>query len=127
MSKYNEVALSAARMLQNVDVKSPVEAWSKATKVVFPNRVDLQNKGCPKGAFVGLCNAGLLQGVPSGEYSSPTKNGKYATDAIEILRENRFLATQPELLWKKVAGNTKSGNHQMDVVVGLWEANFIVI
>ena len=110
MSKYGEVALSAARMLQTGDVKTPIEAWRKATNVVFPNSVDLQNKG-----------------VPSGEYSSPTKNGKYATDAIGILKENRFLATQPELLWKKVAGNTKSANHQMDVVIGLWEANFIII
>lgn len=125
MIKYRETAVIAALMLQNGDTTDPVEAWNKAAKAVFPNSADLQNKGCPKGAFLGLCNNGLLQGFPSGEYSKPAKNGAYATAAVAILRSNRFLATQPELLWKKVAGNTKTANHQMDVVLGLWEENLI--
>ena len=125
MSKYNEAAILAVQLLKEGATPDPRDAWAQATKKIFPTSTNLQNKGCPKGAFLGLCNEGLIEGVPPGKYSSTSKNGKYAIDAINILRKNRFLSSQPNLLWKKVAGNTKSENHQMDVVVGLWEANFI--
>ncbi|MCH8080287.1 MAG: hypothetical protein IIA06_11025 [Proteobacteria bacterium] len=68
---------------------------------------------------------GLIQGLEAGNYTKPTKNGQYAVQAIEVLKRNRFIASQPDLLWKKVAGITKTENHQMDVVVGLWEAECI--
>ena len=122
MSKYGDAAILAARLLKEGTATEPRDAWTQATKKVFPASTDLQNKGCPRGAFLGLCNEGFVVGVPQGDYSNPTKNGKYAVDAVNILRTNRFLSSQPNLLWKKVAGNTKSENHQMDVVVGLWEA-----
>ena len=125
MSKYGEAAILAVQFLKEETPLEPREAWAKATKKIFPSSTDLQNKGCPRGAFLGLCNEGLILGLPPGEYSKPTKNGKYATDAIGVLKKNRFLASQPNLLWKKVAGNTKSENHQMDVVVGLWKAESI--
>ena len=125
MSKYGEAAILAVQLLKEGAAPDPRDAWAKATKNVFPTSTDLRNKGCPKGAFLGLCNQGLIEGVPPGKYSNPTKNGKYAIDAIDVLRKNRFLSSQPGLLWKKVAGNTKSENHQMDVVVGLWESDCI--
>lgn len=125
MGKYGEAAILAARLIKEGLAVEPRDAWAHATKKVFPASTDLQNKGCPRGAFLGLCNEGLVVGVPPGHYADPTKNGKYAIDAVSILRENRFLSSQPNLLWKKVAGNTISENHQMDVVVGLWEENCI--
>jgi len=96
-----------------------------ATKKVFPASTSLQDKGCPKGAFLGLCSQGLIRGIEPGTYSKTTKNGEYAIRAVDILKRNRFLASQPEMLWKKIAG-TKTHNHQLDVVVGLWEADLIV-
>lgn len=125
MSKYGEAAILAVQLLQEGSAPEPCNAWAQATKKIFPSSMDSQKKGCPKGAFLGLCNEGLIVGVSSGEYAKPTKNGKYAIDAIGVLRKNRFLTSQPNLLWKKVAGNTKSENQQMDVVVGLWEADCI--
>jgi hypothetical protein len=125
MSKHGEAAVIAARRLSNGKDTDPVSAWRIATKIVFPSSEPLQTKGCPKGAFLGLCNEGLILGLAAGDYSKPTKNGAYAVQAIEILRQNRFIASQPDLLWKKVAGNTKTANHQMDVVVGLWQADCI--
>jgi hypothetical protein len=125
MNKYSEAAILAVQLLKGGSIADPPDAWVQATQKYFPTSTSLQNKGCPKGAFLGLCNKGMIEGLPPGKYSNPTKNGKYATDAIEILRKNRFLSSQPDLLWKKVAGKTKSENHQMDVVVGLWEANCI--
>ena len=125
MSKYGEAAIIAVQLLKEGAATEPRDAWTKATKKVFPTSIDLQNKGCPRGAFLGLCNEGMIVGVPPGDYSNPTKNGSYAVNAVNILRTNRLLSSQPNLLWKKAVGSTKSENHQMNVVVGLWEANCI--
>ena len=125
MTKYGEAAVLAVQLLKDGVVTDPSDAWAKATKKVFSASTDLQKKGCPKGAFLGLCNEGMIEGVPPGNYSRSTKNGKYAIEAVAVLTKNRFLSSQPDLLWKKVAGNTKSANHQMDVVVGLWESGCI--
>lgn len=125
MSKYGDAAVQAVQLIKNGDGLSPTEAWRSATKKVFPLSQELQNKGCPKGAFLGLCCEGLIVGIPAGQYSKPSKNGEYAIGAIHILKSNRFLASEPDRLWKKVVGNTKSSNHQMDVVVGLWDAKCI--
>ena len=125
MSKYREVAVQAVNLYRNGSVPDPVKAWTDSAKKIFPGSTNLQNKGCPKGAFLGLCNEGLVSGVPAGNYSRTSKNGKYAIDAVNILKSNKFLASQPDMLWKKVAGNTISENHQMDVVIGLWEAECI--
>lgn len=125
MSRYNEVAIIAANLLKEGSVSDPRDAWNQATKKIYPASKDMQNKGCPKGAFLGLCNEGMIEGVPPGNYSKTTKNGEYAIEAINILKKNKFLSSQPNLLWKKVAGNTKSENHQMDVAIGLWDAKCI--
>jgi hypothetical protein len=127
MSNYANAAVMAATLINSGEIENPVDAWSIATKKVFPTSESLRKKGCPKGAFLGLCNAGFIKGLDAGQYSIPTKNGEYAVAAVEILKSNRFIASQPDLLWKKAAGPTKTSNNQMDVVVGLWEADCISI
>ena len=103
----------------------PTDAWSTAARKIFPESSALEKKGCPKGAFLGLCKRGMVDGIPAGQYSGTSKNGDYAVAAVEILRTNRFLTSQPQMLWKKVAGNAKTENGQMAVVIGLWEADLI--
>ena len=125
MAGYRDAAVLAAELISSDSSAEPVAAWKQATSRVFPSSADMRKKGCPKGAFLGLCNAGLIVGVEPGDYAKPTKNGEYAVDAVDVLRKNKFLALQPNLLWKKVAGNAKTQNQQMDVVVGLWEAGLI--
>ena len=125
MDKYKKAAVLAAGLLKNGHCSDRAAAWKRATKEIFPSSQSLQEKGCPRGAFFGLCNGGLVVDLAPGDYSKLSKNGEYAVLAIEILRKNKFLASQPDMLWKKVAGNTKTHNHQMDVVIGLWEAGLI--
>ncbi len=125
MKKFGDVAVKAVELMRSGDEAHPEPAWDRAVSAIFPNSSSLQDKGCPKAAFMGLCSAGLIAGLPAYEYSRPSKNGEYAVSAVSILRSNRFLASQPDLLWKKVVGNTKSANSQMEVVIGLWEAKCI--
>lgn len=125
MGKYGEAAVLAVRNCLEKDGVDPDRSWQWAAKKIFPSSENLQNKGCPKGAFLGLCSEGMVLGIPPGDYSRSEKNKRYAIDAVNVLRENRFLASQPELLWKKIVGNTKSENHQMDVVTSLWNAGLL--
>lgn len=125
MPGFKEVAVIAAELVSGEDHAEPAAAWKTAARKVFPSSASLRDKGCPKGSFLGLCNAGLVEGVEPGNYAKASKNGAYAIEAVEVLQRNKFLTTQPDLLWKKVAGNAKTQNHQMDVVIGLWEAHLI--
>ena len=122
MIKYRDAAVYAVELI--LAGEGPLEAWEKATKKFFPSSTNLRDKGCPKGAFLGLCNEGLIRGIPAGNYARSTKNGGYAVKAVEILKQNRFLVSQLDMLWKKIAP-TISHNHQLEVVVGLWEAKLI--
>ena len=125
MPGYRDAAVLAVELVSSGNCVDAVAAWSQATSKLFPSSASLRDKGCPKGAFLGLCNEGVVVGVEPGDFAKPSKNGEYAIDAVKVLRKNKFLASQPDLLWKKVAGNTKTQNHQMDVVIGLWEAGLI--
>ena len=122
MTGYREASVYAVGLINSGE--EPAVAWKKATKKFFPVSTNLQDKSCPKGAFLGLCNAGLIKGVPPGSYTRATKNGSYAVKAVDILKQNRFLVSQLDMLWKKIAP-TISHNHQLEVVVGLWKADLI--
>ena len=125
MNGYRDVAILAAELVRDGNYADPATAWDYAAKKVFPSSASLRDKGCPKGAFLGLCNAGLSDGVESDNSAKLSKNGEYAVGAVKVLQRNKFIATQPDLLWKKVAGNAKTHNHQMDVAIGIWKAGLI--
>lgn len=125
MSKYGETAILAVELVESGKALDPEDGWERAVRQMFPGSQSLQDKGCPKGAFLGLCREGLVKGIDAGPHGRPSKNGKYALDAAQVLRRNRFLCSQPSLLWKKVAGPSKTENHQMEVVIALWQAGRI--
>tara|TARA_R110002072_G_scaffold36000_1_gene105925 strand:+ start:579 stop:989 length:411 start_codon:yes stop_codon:yes gene_type:complete len=119
MNKYGTAAIKAAKEGEN-----PIESWEKATKVLFKSS-DSQKKSCPKSAFLGLCEAGLVKDIPKGNYVKSIKNKEYALKAVEILRQNTETTFSPKELWKKLDLEDKNHNSQMDVVLGLWENGLI--
>jgi hypothetical protein len=95
-----------------------------AVAVAFPESASLQEKGCPLDAFLGLCEEGLVSGVPAGTYTRSVKNKQHAVEAVGLLRFDPSLAANTSALWRRVAGDKKH-NAQMDVVIGLWRAGVI--
>ncbi|ARV16641.1 DUF6979 family protein [Polaribacter sp. SA4-12] len=82
----NNYALTALKSAQNYKSSySTIEIWSRSAKEVFPNSKSSQEKSCPKGTFLGLCEDGLVKGIPKGNYTKSVKNKEYALKAIEIL------------------------------------------
>jgi hypothetical protein len=124
--KYGEAAIAAAQMVSLSRVKHAPDAWNAAVKQMFPGRLASQQKGCPRGAFLGLCQSGLVKGVPTGSYTKSRLNRQYAIDAVKVLRAQPTLVDHPEEIWRLVVGSTtKVENSQMDVVIALWKKGLI--
>ena len=126
MSAYGKAALIAVRQCRTSRTNDPVAAWKAAVREVFPASTSQQKKGCPQGAFLGLCGEGLITGILAGSYTRSKLNRKYAVEAVELLRSNCKLSEDRGGLWKRVIGDSaKAHNNQMDVVLALWGAGFI--
>jgi len=96
-----------------------------ATRLLFPESPSSQIKGCPRGAFLGLCEEGPVKGIPTGSYTKSAKNKLYAITAIRLL-ESGAIAVTPLELWDLVMPRKNiSHNSQMDVVLALWDRGLI--
>lgn len=75
-NKYAKTSLKAIRNYQEpCDI---VEMYLRAAHEVFTTKSS-QVKGCTKGTFLGLCEEGLVKGIPKGNY----------TKTIEIVKRIR--------------------------------------
>ncbi len=121
MNTYGRAAVLATEMAV---YENPDLAWKSATNALFLTEAARQ-KGCPKGAFLGLCEEGLVSGVKPGQYTRSKKNKAYALRAVVLLRNGAQPKNSKEL-WSLVMNNqTKAHNSQCDVVLALWHDNLI--
>ncbi|GEC88141.1 DUF6979 family protein [Brevibacillus brevis] len=125
MGKYGETALLAVKLIESNQAATPQEAWEKASTKLFGAGTYGQKKGCPKGAFLGLCEEGFIRGIEAGKYTKSLDNKAYALRAAALLVKDPTLSQSPSTLWKAI-NIQKSHNSQMDVVIWLWENNYIV-
>lgn len=122
INEYGDVACRAVEKIRDGSAASPRAAWDEAAREIFPGRVHRQKKGCPRGAFLGLCDEGLVRNVPAGNHSRSVDNKAYALRAVELLRSDPELATQGRrTLWNRVEAKAASHNSQMDVVLALYQ------
>jgi hypothetical protein len=124
-NKYGEAALLAARMETYGKALTPAARWDQATANLYPTSPSAQRKGGPRGAFLGLCEAGLIKGIPAGIDTHSNKNRTYATRAVALLKAGTHKTVTT--LWAEVTdGEPISHNSQMDVVLALWKNDLIV-
>ncbi len=106
---------------------SPKDAWCKITDEFFKEKKTMKQKGCPKDTFLGLCEEGLIKGIPKGEYTRSKENKKYGLIGLQILKSYPNIDNAHEL-WNKVMKKLEKNinhNNQMDVVLALWKKNLI--
>jgi hypothetical protein len=126
MGKYGSAAVMAAKLYQEGSASSPNKAWELAVTNTFPSSKSSQAKGCPRGAFLGLCESGAVLGIPEGNYSRSQKNKTYALKALALIKAEPGLSLDEQVLWARVMeGEVKVPNHQMDVVSSLWNAGLV--
>ena len=115
MAKYGEVAIRAVGLLLWESGTSPVDAWAAATDRVYPDSRSSRDKGCPKGAFLGLCEDGVVAGVPRGSYTRSVLNKGYAVRALAALRASPGSPTDQRGLWTAATnGQEVQPNSQME-------------
>lgn len=120
INEYGDVALRAVEKLRGGTADSPRAAWEQAAREIFPGRIHRQKKGCPRGAFLGLCDEGRVRDVPAGSYTRSVDNKAYALRAAELLGASPEFASQGRRpLWNRVEAKSRSHNSQMDVVLAL--------
>jgi hypothetical protein len=128
MSNYNNYGSIAIAVSK--EGRSPKEEWAKASKLFFDSK-DSQDKNCPRSAFLGLCEQGLVKGIKRGIYltnSESNLNKQYALIAVKILTNNATFSRKE--LWEEVKEHlniSKNHNSQMDVVIALFENKMIVL
>jgi hypothetical protein len=122
--RYGEAALMAAR--QGGPDINPVARWESAVERLYPTSSAARKKICPRGAFLGLCEDGLVKGIPAGHYTASKGNKAYAVRAVALLTEGtQHWSTSA--LWQAVTnGAEKTHNSQMDIVLALWNNDLIV-
>ena len=125
MSDYGDAAVHAARACQTQRAVDPVAAWEAAVQIHLRTE-EGRKKSCPKSTFLGLCEEGLIKGVPVGNYTRSKDNKAYAIQAVRLLAKQPYLADDSHALWKAImAGVTKKSNSQMDVVIALWRDGLV--
>jgi hypothetical protein len=70
---------------------TPREAWEYAAEKNFIAGSSNIDKGCPKNAFLGLREEGLVKGVPAGKYTRSDRNKQYPINAVELLKRRKVL------------------------------------
>ncbi|WP_224552887.1 DUF6979 family protein [Pectobacterium versatile] len=127
MGIYGETAVAVVRNF--IYGQSPQECWvHEITR--FTSSKPSRKKGCPKSAFLGLCQDGYVKDIPRGNYLPPdSPNKKYAAAAAERLLSEPTREYSKSDLWKKATEHfdeaAKNQNGQMDVVLALKDAGLL--
>jgi hypothetical protein len=123
-NRYGEAAILTARA--EAEYRShPGERWSEVVQRLYPTSPTAQRKGGPRQAFLSLCEAGLVKGIPAGQYAAPHRGKTYATRAVSLLEAGTH--TTITSLWAEVTdGEPIAHAGQMDVVLALWKNGLIV-
>jgi hypothetical protein len=124
-NRYGEAALMATQQGHSGDL-NPIARWESAMEKLYPTSMAARKKSCPRGAFLGLCEEGLVKGIPAGRYTASKDNKAYAVRAVALLTEGtQHWSTSA--LWRAVTdGAEKAHNSQMDIVLALWNNDLIV-
>ena len=105
---------------------SPAARWDSAVERLYPTSPTARRKSGPRGAFLGLCEEGMVKGIPAGQYTASKDNKAYAVNAATLLAEGKQSWSVNEL-WRAVENDSeKTHNSQMDVVMALWKNGLIV-
>lgn len=124
-NRYGEAALMAARQGASTG-GDPAAQWEMAMQKLYPTSPAAQRKGAPRGAFLGLCEEGLVKGIPAGSYAASKDNKTYAVRAVALLADETQKLSIGSL-WRAVANDPeKEHNGQMDIVFALWKNDLIV-
>jgi hypothetical protein len=105
---------------------TPAGSWESAMERMYPTSPIARKKGSPRAAFLGLCEEGLVKGIPAGQYAASRENKGFAVRAAALLSEGTQ-RWSTSTLWRAVTDNPeKEHNGQLDVVMALWKNDLLI-
>jgi hypothetical protein len=133
MPQYGNVAIGVVNKFlssANPAMLDPIQEWKNMANSLITSQLSI-DRCCPRNVFLGLCEDGLVRGIPSGKYTQSTLNKSYAVKAVNLLRNNPgYSALSSNNLWKIMLSlglvTATWENGRMDVVLALWNANYII-
>ena len=110
MNSHGRVAVLAAQRLVGSDTADPEWVWMGVAREVFPQDSSSVDKGCPRGAFLGLCKRGAITDVRGYYELKDSKNGGYACRAWQALKRRPELAQDSVALWAETHPDAANQN-----------------
>lgn len=128
MNKYVKVALEVAEELQSMEKEEQKkidlgDLWKEKCKENEFKEASIK-KGCPRLAFIGLCEKNLIKDIEIKNSNKESLNKNYAIEAVKVLKNDKRNYTSKEL-WEKIGNKDKKHNSQMNIVLALWEKGMI--
>jgi hypothetical protein len=123
-NRYGDAAILAAR--QAASGGNPIAQWEKSLEKLYPTSPVARQKSGPRGAFLGLCEEGLVKEIPAGDYSSSKDSKAYAVRAVALLTAAKQHWSKSALWHEVTDGAGKQENGQIDIVLALWNNDLIV-
>jgi hypothetical protein len=123
-NRYGEAAITAARQAASANT-NPVAAWESALEHLYPTSPAARRKGSPRGAFLGLCEEGMVKGIPPGHYKATRDNKVPAVRAAALLVEGAQRWSLSTLWRAATDGAARKEDGQMDVVFALWKNDLL--
>lgn len=126
--QYGRTAVVATKYVRE-DKCAPEDAWWRAAREIICSDESFK-KGCPRYAYLGLCEDGRVVGVCKGNYTDSFKNKTYAIIALDLLLGG-FSVNKTEL-WREVQCKFREQYHEepassqqgaVDVAYALWKAD----
>ena len=118
MSKYAQAAVDIVKRCQNAQSPDLKSEWDKSMMEMYPNQEPARTKSCPRNAFLGLCESGMVAGISKESYgvSEGNRNKRYAVKAAHLVLDGQ---TDKKAIWESVREKAKTPNSQVDIVLAI--------
>lgn len=128
MNKYAKVAIEVAEELQSMKKEEQKkidlgDLWKEKCKENEFKEASIK-KGCPRLAFIGLCENNLIKDIEVKNSNKESLNKNYVVEAVKVLKNDKRNYTSKKL-WEEIGNKDKKHNSQMDIVLALWEKGMI--
>lgn len=126
MVKFSQVAIKSIELITKEHIE-PRQAWQISVEEIFKESPSAISKNCPKSAFLVLCQEGLINGVPKGNYTDAIETKDYILSGLELIKNDSTLANNPSKLWDKVVNENKAHNQRMHILCDIYKKGYINI
>lgn len=129
MTKYAQIAINVINKIKNDNKLNPAIEWEKECNLMFGKGTSSASKSCPQETFLGLCDEGLIYGIPQGKYTSEISelNKRYALKGYEYIKNNTDKQLTQKAIWKAIGNEELAHNGQMSILIELYKRGMLKI